>query len=449
MSALIRAQWLYKQLLRAPKQLRILDGSWHLPSENRDPKKEFESIRIPGAKFFDIEECTDKGSSFEHMMPHKEDFANYVKSLGIGNDNHVVVYDNNVKFGMFSAPRVWWTFRAFGHENVSVLDGGLPKWLAEGYPTESGPADAEEGGEWEHKSLSAFTFSGGLYQTAFRTSETAKKKPLWGSHIDKRTIMHSGNRFENYWTVSNFLQSWNHYENNKLVKFKSNIAKCMPYPMQGFVLLDLILVFASRWRTVFPPNITWLIDIDWYRLLLMIDFIDLTCRVSPYAKECFVCTSRWCTLQGSIQQGHVCWFWVCKKHIQEPDWSSGCWCKIYREVPWHWHWAKTWISSWPHPTFQKSPLCITSRSRRIEANFPRSWHWFGQAAGHNLWLWYYCMHSCTCCTLEWKDRHQGLRWFLDRMGSPCASRNDSQRRRGMIGPENQNCDCNFEIFIRL
>ena len=138
-SSLVRVQWLYQQALRAPKHLRILDGSWHLPSENRDPKKEFQLTRIQGARFFDIEECVDKGSPYEHMIPRAEDFANYVKTLGISNDSHVVVYDNNAKFGLFSAPRVWWTFRAFGHDRVSVLDGGLPRWLAEGYPTESGP----------------------------------------------------------------------------------------------------------------------------------------------------------------------------------------------------------------------------------------------------------------------------------------------------------------------
>lgn len=136
-STLVKAQWLRQSILQKTKYLRVLDASWHLPNQNRDPKKEFVAQRIPGAKFFDIEECVDKSSPYEHMLPNTEDFSNYVRSLGINNDSHVIVYDNNAA-GLFSAPRVWWMLRAFGHDRVSILDGGFPKWCTEGYPVESG-----------------------------------------------------------------------------------------------------------------------------------------------------------------------------------------------------------------------------------------------------------------------------------------------------------------------
>lgn len=143
---LVKTQWLRQQMLNGAKNLRILDGSWHLPITKRDAKKEYGEKRIPGALFFDIDECIDKSSPYEHMIPSAEEFAHYVQKLGITNDTHVVVYDRNEKFGLFSAPRVWWTFRVFGHNLVSVVDGGLPKWCSDGLPTDSGPvAKSPEG----------------------------------------------------------------------------------------------------------------------------------------------------------------------------------------------------------------------------------------------------------------------------------------------------------------
>ena len=152
-STLVKAQWLRQLMLQSPKYLRVLDASWHLPNENRNPRQEFLDHRIPGAKFFDIDECVDKTSPYEHMMPNAEDFSNYVRSLGINNDSYVIVYDNNEKSGLFSSPRVWWMLRAFGHERVSILDGGFPKWRAEGYPIETGPESETkvEGREWGNR----------------------------------------------------------------------------------------------------------------------------------------------------------------------------------------------------------------------------------------------------------------------------------------------------------
>ncbi|XP_043945585.1 3-mercaptopyruvate sulfurtransferase [Protopterus annectens] len=113
--------------------LRILDASWYLPHLNRNPLQEFQQQHIPGALFFDLEGCCDHSSPYEHMLPSAKQFAEYAGSLAVDKQTHVVVYDGS-DVGCFSAPRVWWMFRVFGHHNVSVLDGGFRNWLKEGYP---------------------------------------------------------------------------------------------------------------------------------------------------------------------------------------------------------------------------------------------------------------------------------------------------------------------------
>ena len=117
--------------------VRVLDGSWHLPTMARDPAAEFLEAHIPAAAFFDIDSICDPDSSLPHMLPSPEFFARSVSALGVGNDSHVVAYDT---VGLYSAARVWWMFRVFGHERVSILAGGLPRWRAEGHPVESGKA---------------------------------------------------------------------------------------------------------------------------------------------------------------------------------------------------------------------------------------------------------------------------------------------------------------------
>ena len=115
--------------------VRVLDGSWHLPTAARDPAAEFLEAHIPGAAFFDIDAIRDPDDPLPHMLPPAAHFSRAVSALGVGNDTHVVVYDT---VGLYSAARVWWMFRVFGHECVSVLAGGLPRWRAEGRPVESG-----------------------------------------------------------------------------------------------------------------------------------------------------------------------------------------------------------------------------------------------------------------------------------------------------------------------
>ena len=136
---LVSTDWLAAHL-GAP-DVRVLDGSYHLPDAKRDARAEFADAHIPGAQFFDIDDIADSASDLPHMLPPSEKFASRVKALGIGDGHHVVVYDS---VGLFSAARVWWMFRVFGHRNVAVLDGGLPKWRAEGRDVDAHVATARE-----------------------------------------------------------------------------------------------------------------------------------------------------------------------------------------------------------------------------------------------------------------------------------------------------------------
>jgi thiosulfate/3-mercaptopyruvate sulfurtransferase len=132
---LVTPEWLARHL--ADPNLAVLDGSWHLPPENRDAGAEFDQRHIPGAQFFDINTIADVASGLPHMLPPDDQFADAVGRMGIGNGSQVVVYDTK---GLFSAARVWWTFKVMGHDKVAVLDGGLPAWLAAGHAVASGPA---------------------------------------------------------------------------------------------------------------------------------------------------------------------------------------------------------------------------------------------------------------------------------------------------------------------
>lgn len=130
---LVSTEWLAEHL--AAPDVLIVDGSWHLPSTERKAATEYREAHIPGAVFVDIDEVADDTSSLPHMLPRPEAFASAVRRLGIGDGQTIVVYDT---VGIYSAPRVWWMFRAMGAERVFVLDGGLPRWLAEGRPVEDG-----------------------------------------------------------------------------------------------------------------------------------------------------------------------------------------------------------------------------------------------------------------------------------------------------------------------
>ncbi len=136
---LVSTAWLADHL-DAP-DVRVVDASWHMPAAQRDPGAEFLKVHIPGAVFFDIDDISDETSDLPHMIPTAVKFASKVKKLGLGDGSRIVVYDSS---GILPAARAWWHFRAMGHEDVVVLDGGLPKWLAEGRPVEDGPAAPQE-----------------------------------------------------------------------------------------------------------------------------------------------------------------------------------------------------------------------------------------------------------------------------------------------------------------
>ena len=131
----VSTQWLAEHL-QSP-DISVLDCSWHMPASKRVGYAEFLQVRIPGAQFFDIDLISDTQSPLPHMLPSPEKFASHVRKLGVGDGKKVICYDSA---GLFSAARVWWMFKVFGHGDVAVLDGGLPKWQAEGHALEDGPA---------------------------------------------------------------------------------------------------------------------------------------------------------------------------------------------------------------------------------------------------------------------------------------------------------------------
>lgn len=128
---LVSTDWLAAHI--KDPDLRILDASWYLPDAGRDARAEYKAAHIPGARFFDIEEISDARSDLPHMAPPVEKFMSRMRSMGVGDGHQIVVYDGA---GLLSAARVWWLFRLMGHRDVAVLDGGLPKWQAEGRAVE-------------------------------------------------------------------------------------------------------------------------------------------------------------------------------------------------------------------------------------------------------------------------------------------------------------------------
>ena len=142
-SPLISAEEL-AALMRA-RSVCVLDASWVMPGDPRDPAAMFAARRIPGAQHFDIDAVSDKASALPHMMPSPEEFERAVRALGVRRGQTIVVYDD---VGMMSAPRVWWSFRAMRAEDVRVLDGGLQAWADAGFAMESGPASPAPAGDF-------------------------------------------------------------------------------------------------------------------------------------------------------------------------------------------------------------------------------------------------------------------------------------------------------------
>jgi len=133
-SPFVTTDWLAQHL--SDPNLVVLDGSWHLPTANRDPRAEYLAGHIPGAVFFDIDGIADKTTDLPHMLPAPRDFGKMVGDLGISEDMTIVIYDET---GMFSAPRVWWSLTTMGAKDIRILEGGFAKWSAERRPIEAGP----------------------------------------------------------------------------------------------------------------------------------------------------------------------------------------------------------------------------------------------------------------------------------------------------------------------
>lgn len=133
--ALVSTAWLAERL-NAP-DVRIVDASWYMPAQKRDPKAEYQAEHIPGAVFFDIDDIADTPNGLPHMLPSPEKFSSRVRKLGLGDGSRIVIYDGSGQ--MIASARAWWMFRAFGHKDVAILEGGLPKWKAEGRPVEDIP----------------------------------------------------------------------------------------------------------------------------------------------------------------------------------------------------------------------------------------------------------------------------------------------------------------------
>ncbi len=135
---LVSTDWLAQRL--GKPGIAIVDGSYYLPAAKRDARAEYLAAHIPGAVFFDIEAVADHSTDLPHMLPGPNQFGDAAGKLGIGDGDTIVVYDGA---GLFSAARVWWTFRIFGAKNVFILDGGLPQWKAEKRPLEAGEVKPE------------------------------------------------------------------------------------------------------------------------------------------------------------------------------------------------------------------------------------------------------------------------------------------------------------------
>jgi thiosulfate/3-mercaptopyruvate sulfurtransferase len=129
----VSTEWLAANLTNP--EVAIVDASWYLPTMNRDGKAEYAERHIPGAVHFDIDAVKDQESPLPHMLPTPDAFASAVGAMGLTEDMTIVAYDGA---GLFAAPRVRWTFRVMGAKDVRILDGGLPKWLAEGRTTVKG-----------------------------------------------------------------------------------------------------------------------------------------------------------------------------------------------------------------------------------------------------------------------------------------------------------------------
>ncbi|XP_039840201.1 thiosulfate/3-mercaptopyruvate sulfurtransferase 2-like isoform X1 [Panicum virgatum] len=190
----VSPEWLHANL--KDPDVKVLDASWYMPAEQRNPLQEYQVAHTPGALFFDVDGISDRTSSLPHMLPSEKAFSAAVSALGIYNKDGIVVYDGK---GLFSAARVWWMFRVFGHDKVWVLDGGLPQWRASGYDVESSASSdailkASAAGEaiekvYQGQSVGPFTFEAKLQPHLIWSLDQVKENIKTQTHqlIDARS----------------------------------------------------------------------------------------------------------------------------------------------------------------------------------------------------------------------------------------------------------------------
>lgn len=173
--------------------LSIVDGSWHMPAAGRDPRAEFVAGHIPGAVFFHLDEIADRTSGLPHMLPSPEAFAAEMGALGVAETDTIVVYDT---VGLFSAPRVRWSLKTMGAKDVRILEGGLPKWIAEGRPVETGaarPTAAVFRPSFKAAEVADFArVKAGLADGAFQVADARPAGRFTGAEPEPRAGLRSG-----------------------------------------------------------------------------------------------------------------------------------------------------------------------------------------------------------------------------------------------------------------
>jgi thiosulfate/3-mercaptopyruvate sulfurtransferase len=183
----VSTQWLFDHL-QSP-DVSVLDCSWHMPATKRVGYAEFLEARIPGAQFFDIDLISDTESPLPHMLPSPEKFASHVRKMGVGDGKKVVCYDSA---GLFSAARVWWMFKVFGHTDVVVLDGGLPKWRAENRPLEDGPPVKPQERHFTARFQAMMVRSKDDVRKAFQVADARSPTRFRGEEVEPRAGVRAG-----------------------------------------------------------------------------------------------------------------------------------------------------------------------------------------------------------------------------------------------------------------
>ena len=192
-AALVGPAWLAAHLDNP--DLIVLDASWYMPAAQRSGQEEWRQRRIPGARFFDFDqEIADHSSTLPHMLPSAAQFAEQVSALGISNHHVIVIYDGS---GIFAAPRAWWMFKAMGHEQVAVLDGGLPQWLKLGLPIDNTAPAPIAPGQYQAQPQAAWLadakqVQAALTQANYRILDARSRERFSGQAADPRPGVRAG-----------------------------------------------------------------------------------------------------------------------------------------------------------------------------------------------------------------------------------------------------------------